>query len=765
MHFSLLPLVLLTTQLLKVGAQPILALPFNEQLPDVARVGEPYSFQLSSETFRSSSGSESVSYAISNAPSWLNLDSGSRTLSGTPDSDSNVTFTLTGTDSTGSIDQQCALVVSSNASPVLKSENYLYQQLAKSEKTNGYDGVVVKPNEKFNIKFDKDTFTIPSNSSNGIVAYYGKSSNGTSLPIWCHFDEDSLTFSGTAPTVNAMNAPSQEFDMVLIATDFAGYSAAFGNFRLVVGGHYLISEEDSPILINGTVGKNISEKVPLSSIYLDGEQISTQNVSSVQIYQGPDWVSLSGNNTLIGTVPNNTDSDNALNVTVTDIYGDSVYVTFEIDVSDRVFTIKSFPNVNATRDHYFNYTISNSSLQDPGYTKISASISDADWLKFDSSNNTFNGWVPKSFESAVVDLQGTMDSLKETRKITFKGVDGSVTSSSSFTTSSTATTSTGTSSATSSSPSATAASSAEHKSSLDTNKKLAIGLGVSLPVAFLILLGLLFGCCWKRRKHDDDNDDEKQVGTVAGGPVGPMRKSPTNDTLSPDGKKNANEKNAEELENRSLSTASSATNVDRRSSLRDSHSGRLSNSSRIKNSWRRHSGKSGWKPRDSLSSLATVTTNDLLTMSVVDDPNLQRRSQMNLLLRPNNTPGLGVNGLSNTNLITSYRNSRVKSIARASSTSQSVTNTEPKDDIDNASTPSSNIDLLESEPSSSFKDAEADVTPKVPIGRDESAGSSGSAELVDFEENASAEKKSVGNVGVDNRSSKGIIEEHLGVTP
>lgn len=65
-----------------VHSTPTLSFPINSQVPPVARIGEPFSFVFSDTTFTSSNGA-SLSYSLTNPPSWLSLDSASRKFSGT----------------------------------------------------------------------------------------------------------------------------------------------------------------------------------------------------------------------------------------------------------------------------------------------------------------------------------------------------------------------------------------------------------------------------------------------------------------------------------------------------------------------------------------------------------------------------------------------------------------------------------------------------------------------------------------------------------
>lgn len=56
--------------------------PFNQQLPSAAHANIPYQFHFAPTTSQSDAGR--TQYSLVGGPSWLLLDSTSRTLSGTP---------------------------------------------------------------------------------------------------------------------------------------------------------------------------------------------------------------------------------------------------------------------------------------------------------------------------------------------------------------------------------------------------------------------------------------------------------------------------------------------------------------------------------------------------------------------------------------------------------------------------------------------------------------------------------------------------------
>ncbi|KAH3668026.1 hypothetical protein OGAPHI_001780 [Ogataea philodendri] len=622
------------------SATPYSGFPFSQQLPDVARVGEQYSFSISKETYQTDDGS--VAYSVEDLPDWLSFDESSLTFSGIPsssDATNSLSFNLVGKDNSGTYNQTVSIVVSDEAGPELKDS--IFSQLESIGNTNGYDGLVVEPEKSFKIQFSNDTFEMSSGSTNKIIAYYGKSLNRTSLPSWCYFDEDTLTFSGTAPAINSQIAPSQDFGFILIATDYEGYTGAYGSFYLVVGAHELTTNVSSDLQIRTSAGNAFNVELPLEDVLLDGVTIDSANISKVSLYEAPSWVSLNSSR-LTGTVPRDQDSNVLVNVTVNDVYGNSVFLNFEIDIYSDIFTTDDFPDVNATRGEFFVYSLPSDDFSNLNSTSIKANFSDANWLTYYYTNHSFAGNVPDDFDETEVNIEASMNSLSDSREFTIRGV-GTVHSSSSSSSSKTSSSSasSGTAHSTSSStavssPSATSTS--KSKSSSDSKKKLAIGLGVALPLAALLAALLIFCCCWRRRKSqaDDDEDTEKKKDAFYINPQG------TAETLKndPDGDhaKRLSALNVLKLDEAAVrgDDASSLTNVDsthsRSQSLYNEAMAHQSTdelipgpSQKITKSWRNSASK--WKPRDSLTSLATVATTDLMTVRVTDDPNLQRKSQ------------------------------------------------------------------------------------------------------------------------------------------
>ncbi|OWB66273.1 hypothetical protein B5S30_g1610 [[Candida] boidinii] len=674
------------------ASQPYVGFPFDQQLPDVARVGEAFNFAISSQTYKSSV-QQSISYSVDNLPSWLSFDSSSLTFTGTPqssDATDSLQINLSGSDSEGSISNTYSIVVSADAGPQLSSTDTIFNQLAKIGNTNGYDGLILSPNQAFEITFNKDTFSMPSGSSHSIIDYYGRFDNRTSLPNWISFNSDTLSFSGTAPTVNSDIAPSFNYGFMLIATDYQGYTAAYSTFSLVIGAHTLYTTLNSTIVVNATAGNSFEASIPLSDVFYDGETIQSDEISSVKFYEAPSWVSVSDDNTSIkGTVPEDQSGNEVLNLTITDKIGNSVFINYEIDILNEILTVDSLPDVNATKGEFFTYSLNPSDFSDLAKTTIKATFDDdSNWLKYYFTNYTFAGTVPDDFDSLTVDLDCSMNSLTKSVSFKISGVDGTLHSSSSSSSSSASSSGSGSHSSSSSSPSSSSSASSSisssssstvaptssslavpttNQKSSDNNKNLAIGLGVALPLAAILLaIILLFFCCWRprqqKKKQDEENQVEKGSGKTGGSggaggaggagvageagyysesisPVDSLNTFDSADTAKRLSALNVLKLDDEKYDEGDISSnitagsnsqsiyhdASNHQSSDNLISIPIAHGKNESNgesSDKVKRSWRDYNG------RDSVASLATVATTDLLTVKVADNPNLQRRSQL-----------------------------------------------------------------------------------------------------------------------------------------
>lgn len=646
--------------------------PFNEQLPNIGRVNKDYSFTIANTTYKSNSDGV-ISYQVENLPSWLSFDSSSRTFTGKPQESDVGLFeiTLIGTDSTdqSQLSNNYTMMVSNDTGLYLTSQALLYSELSKSGQTNGNGGLVVKPGDKIKIQFEKNLFKSYSSSDRPIIAYYGRSADRSSLPNWIYFDGDTLTFSGTVPYVTSENAPSIDYSFSFIASDYYGFAGAEGKFKIVVGGHQLSTSMNETNIVNGTIGSKIDESIPiLSDVFLDGQPISKENISDIYDQDLPNYATFDKNNfTITGTFPNTSTTDN-FTIVVKDIYGNSVELPYSFDVVNSIFTIDSLKDVNATRGQYFQYQILKSYFTDAEDTKVTVDFgsgTNSDWLQYHDSNMTLSGITPKNFNSLKVEINAESNSDKESKSFQIKGVDKKIvsSSSSSLSTSSSSSAASATASASSSFGSSESSSSPiAHKKS-NKNKALAIGLGVGIPV-FLILVAalILLCCCLKRRKNKNnenntnDNDEYSNefkqprkpmppingiAGAGAGAGAGALALAAGAGaivaTSSNESIKDESTMNVFKLEHNYSKSSSSLTQVETSSSesFYDTHE-----NTPIVKSWRANTESDSKLARISNGSLATVNTENLFLVRLIDDYSVRNSETSSKFLSSNSLNAL-----------------------------------------------------------------------------------------------------------------------------
>ncbi|KAL3231781.1 Axial budding pattern protein 2 [Nakaseomyces bracarensis] len=537
-----------------VLAAPYEAYPIPKQLPPVARENEQFSFLISNDTYKSNVDSTvQISYNAYNLPDWLSFDSASRTIQGVPTSDlfnsdnevNYFNFILEGTDESDQqkLNETYQLVVT-NKSPIKESSNFnLLALLKNSGYTNGKNGLILTPNEVFNVTFDRSDFE----DENPIVAFYGRTNQyNAPLPSWLFFDSSNLKFSGTAPVVNSNIAPQTTYDLALIVTDIDGYAGFKLPFELVIGAHTLTTSIQNTLVINVTEAGNFSYPVPLEYVYYDNEPISSRSFGDIQLINQPSWVTLD-NDTVVGNVPENLLKEASgpvgnFSVMVHDINGDVIYLNMEVEATTNLFATTSLPNLNATRGEWFSYNFLPSQFTDSNNTDVSVVFPDSaqshDWISFASQNLTLMGTVPDDFVNLTVGVVASKNS--QTQQIDFNiiGMDKSIknttniTSSSSISrnsslshtstsSSSTSATHSSTSSAslTSTSATNTATSSAVvapvAKSTTKKSHSTAIACGVAIPLAVIAIAAIIVFMLLRKKKQDKKRPDEEQSPNIS----------------------------------------------------------------------------------------------------------------------------------------------------------------------------------------------------------------------------------------------------------
>lgn len=496
-------------------ATPSNTYPLSSQLPPIIQIGKPYSYQIPQDTF--TSNLNNITYSTSGLPSWLTFDQESRTFSGSAPSDlldpyqsQLIWFDLIAKDSDGQSSVNSSLQITNMDVATVCNTFQLQTALSVSgsNSKNGYlasaDTLVLSPETDFEFSLNKDNIF---NSTAPIVLYQALTEAHTPLPNWLSFNPSTLSFSGTAPTVNSEIAPSVAYRVSVMAVQFSGFSSAEISFEVSVGAHQFITGITAANL-SVAPDKDFIYNVPLDKMALDGSPVLAANISNINVDPHPTWLAV--NSTLVavqGTVPQDF-SNSSYTVTITNVYNDDVSLNLTLykipeqssnnDTSqETIFTKSSLPAINATTGEFFSYQVPGSSFNTSS-SSSSFNVSydpAAPWISYIATNHSFVGKVPTDFSGTTVTMANKNDS-EDSLSLTIRSIDSK----------STATTSSHTSS--SSTPSSSA-SSVPSSSSSSSKKKLAIILGVVIPVASLLILalGLYLCCCLRRRRRSSRTAD------------------------------------------------------------------------------------------------------------------------------------------------------------------------------------------------------------------------------------------------------------------
>ena len=480
-----------------IGA-PQLAFPINSQVPPVARLGEPFSFTFSPSTF--AYDTPSLNYTADGLPSWLGFDAPTRTFSGTAPTSASLVldFNLTASDSTGSVTNYVTFLVAPEPAPEIAYP--IAQQLANQGPVDGSGGYIITPGQGFNITLRNDTFRDLQRPING---YYAVSTGHTPLPSWVTFNADNLSFVGVAPAVFSEIAPPQYFSIILIASDYPGFAGSSASFNLVVGAHQMLIKQ--PLTArNVSVGNSVNYSVPISSIFLDGKQIDMGNISSItnNLTSGSWLMYDNATHTLSGT-PGSANDSTTVAFTIKDAFGGIVQSVFQVTVIDGLFTT-TIPSINATVGNAFQYQLNDTMFTSPVNLSVSFNpITGGDnWLSYDSTARTISGTPSKGSATQVnVTVSAESMSFNRQQSQTFQI--------------STTDSNTG-------APIIAAAPSAS-----SSNKSTAIALGTVIPILALAAAGVIGFCFWRRRRRRRDGREGSQRSLTPTGKISrPYNTSP-----------------------------------------------------------------------------------------------------------------------------------------------------------------------------------------------------------------------------------------------
>ncbi|KAK2625194.1 hypothetical protein QTJ16_005563 [Diplocarpon rosae] len=437
-----------------------------------------------------------MTYALSSGPSWLSLDSNTRTLSGTPstsdtssDTLTSVPISLTASDADGSITMNASLVISKDPAP---SISIPATQLQSAGRFSAPSTLLYYPSTPFTFNLEPGTFT--KNGRSDSFSYYAVTTDNTPMPAWIQFDGSTLEFSGQTPDYSSLILPPQTFGLQLIASDVQGFGGSSMFFEIEVGVH-LLAFKNADVVINATTGDSIDFNMLSENLELDGNTPKLSDLVSTSA-QIPSWMTFNNATlSLTGTVPADATSTN-VTIETTDIYGDTADVIVRVIVSTELFS-KSVQDLNATIGSNFSYDLG-TYLTNRSDTSLAVQISPAQtWLSFNPETFNLVGQVPSEIEPTAIDIElSATSNLHKTAELeSFKLL--LVASNDTTTSSSGSSSSMPKKTPTVAEPGAPTVSAASSHKPLSTRTILAIS--IPLGIAFLTLLLAFCFYCYRRR--------------------------------------------------------------------------------------------------------------------------------------------------------------------------------------------------------------------------------------------------------------------------
>ncbi|KAL4968979.1 putative transmembrane glycoprotein [Aspergillus stella-maris] len=463
--------------LVAVNAAVVANYPVNAQLPPVARVSQPFIFVFSQGTF---GGSDSkTAYSLLNAPSWLKVDSASRTLSGTPEKKDagSPKFDLIATDPAGSASMEVTLIVTADEGPTAGKP--LAPQLQAMGPTSSPSNIMVHSGDSFSFSFDPETFinTHPS------TIYYGTSyPENAPLPSWIRFDQSSLRFYGTAPIIGP-----QTFSLNMVASDVSGFSATTMTFELTISPHILSFNQSAQTLFVDE-GKELASPHFIDTLTLDGVNPTNDALVGTKI-DAPDWLEVDKQSLSFKGTPPADGKNSNVTITVRDSYQDVATLVVSLHYS-QFFRDEFDDECDAVIGEFFTFTFNNSALTNDS-TELDVEFDQKlSWLHYNRDNKTLHGEVPSDSnpDSYRIQLTAREGTAEGNKSFTINTVDGED----------------------SDGESASGGSSGSH-----TSKAGIIVMAIFIPLGCIAIILFLFYCRRRRQQATEEKDlegsDEKDV--------------------------------------------------------------------------------------------------------------------------------------------------------------------------------------------------------------------------------------------------------------
>ncbi len=358
----------------------------NALLDQSTDVGVPLSYVFASNTF-SDGDNDPLTYTAQLSgggalPSWLSLNSGTRTFSGTPASGDQGSFTvnLIASDAFGgSVVGSFSLAVN-NQAPILQ---------------NPLGNVSAFYNVPFGLTVPIDTFV---DSDSDALSYSAVLFGDVALPSWLTFSSSTRVFSGTQTESDEGKYKIQ----VSVDDEHGGLSST--TFFITVAA--IGSGNNPPVVVvaiqdqTGNAGELWTFTVP-SNTFSDPDSDPLTYTATLEGGGAlSSWLTFDDQSQIFSGIPSAVEVIR-LTVRAEDGQGGFTLDTFTLTIQDPTnqppVLLNQLPNQNVKVESSFRYTIPDNTFSDPNGDELLYTATQSGnkplpgWLKFDTTSRTFSG--------------------------------------------------------------------------------------------------------------------------------------------------------------------------------------------------------------------------------------------------------------------------------------------------------------------------------------------------------------------------------------
>jgi hypothetical protein len=379
-------------------AIPQISLPFNTQVPDVARAGDEYRFELSPSTALTTLGG--VTYSLTQSPSWLQI-TGNGTLFGTPSTQDvgSVSFIISATDKTGSALMPATLVVANT--PSLQIGSDAYNPLSTVGARCGVTCILLPPSTGFSFGFPADSF----DGTSGSLIYYATNGDHTPLPAWIKFDPISLVFSGTTPPAAGL---PESAEILFIVAEVPGFAFGQLEFTISVSQHQLVFV---PVrdMVNQSIGNTVDILNLLDNLWLDGRPINDEDFAGATT-NAPSWLRFDPSSISFSGTPPVAESTQTISIWAQDTYGDVASMVLLLGFAPGGLYKGSIGVLIATAGTYFSYRLSPADFPEQNVSIAVDFGAASAWLRFNRQNLAMAGMIPSTAPPGIIAANLTVTS-------------------------------------------------------------------------------------------------------------------------------------------------------------------------------------------------------------------------------------------------------------------------------------------------------------------------------------------------------------------